>query len=577
MLKGVSKQFSTNLNKIILIILGTITWSLTMVRNGCFYEYGCGFWGANGHDGIWHLSLSKSLSQLTLENPVFSGNFIKNYHLGFDLLIALLNRLTSIPVTYLYFQVLPPILALLIGVLVYNFVYTWRNSKNEAFWATFFVYFSGSFGFVITFLRDRVFTGESMFWSQQSVSTLVNPPFALSLVFILTGLVALKNKKIFLSVLSFGFLLQIKSYAAILVLGGLFVAGLYSFVKNKNNFYLKVFIFSLVTNVTLLFLVKNDGLSAFVWQPFWYLETLMSYSDRLGWSRFYSAMTTYKLGHLWIKETMAYGVSLLIFLVGNLGLRVIGVGVFIDVFKKKIKLDENIIFISSIIIAAIGIPMLFVQKGTPWNTIQFFYYALFFFAIFAGISAAKFTEKSNFSLKILAVVLISAYAVFSIWATLQHYLPKMPQAIVSNDELEALNFLSREGRGVVLAYPFDGDKAKAAISNPPRPLYFYDSTAYVSAFTGQRVFEEDEVNLNIMGYNWKTRREEILSFVSNLDIVKGKEFLKTNNIKYLYLIKSNSPLFGEQLKLGPSELGLEKIFENKESIIYRYGENIGGN
>ena len=45
-----------------------------------------------------------------------------------------------------------------------------------------FVYFSSGFGFVVTAIRDGQFTGESMFWSQQSVSTLVNPPFALSLI-----------------------------------------------------------------------------------------------------------------------------------------------------------------------------------------------------------------------------------------------------------------------------------------------------------------------------------------------------------------------------------------------------------
>ena len=124
--KKVTKQFSL----VSLIIIGTITWSLTMVRSGLLYKFGYGFWGPNGHDGIWHIALSNSLSKGTLENPIFSGSLLQNYHLGFDLLLALLNKLTTIPISILYFQILPPIFALMIGLLVYLFVLNWRGSKK---------------------------------------------------------------------------------------------------------------------------------------------------------------------------------------------------------------------------------------------------------------------------------------------------------------------------------------------------------------------------------------------------------------------------------------------------------------
>src|SRR5258708_39179076 len=93
MRKEALKRYSTNnLKVILLIILGTLSWSLTMVKSGIVYSYGAGFWGANGHDGIWHVSLINSLARGTFEMPVFAGAQIKNYHLGFDLLVALLLR-----------------------------------------------------------------------------------------------------------------------------------------------------------------------------------------------------------------------------------------------------------------------------------------------------------------------------------------------------------------------------------------------------------------------------------------------------------------------------------------------------
>src|SRR3990172_3661184 len=87
--------------------------------------------------------------------------------------------------------------------------------------------------------------------------------------------------------------------------------------------------------------------------------------------------------------------------------------------------------------------------------------------------------------------------------TLGHYLPARPPAMISNEELEALKFLSTQPMGVVLTYPFDKFKAKEAEANPPRPLYLYESTAYVSSFAKKPVFLEDEVNLDITGYAWR--------------------------------------------------------------------------
>src|SRR5260221_13142110 len=127
----------------LLLVVGTISWSITMVKSGLLYPFGMGFWGANGHDGIWHIALINSLSRGSFNMPIFAGSNIKNYHLGFDLLTAFFHNVTSIPTVNLYFQILPPILAFLIGISCYIFVNALTKSKRAALWATFFVYFAG--------------------------------------------------------------------------------------------------------------------------------------------------------------------------------------------------------------------------------------------------------------------------------------------------------------------------------------------------------------------------------------------------------------------------------------------------
>jgi hypothetical protein len=80
----------------LLILLGSLSWSLTMVKSGLKYSYGMGFWGPNGHDGIWHIALSESLARGSWQMPMFAGETIKNYHIGFDLILAWISSAYSI-------------------------------------------------------------------------------------------------------------------------------------------------------------------------------------------------------------------------------------------------------------------------------------------------------------------------------------------------------------------------------------------------------------------------------------------------------------------------------------------------
>jgi hypothetical protein len=552
---------------IALLILGSFTWSLTMIKSGFIYSYGMGFWGPNGHDGIWHIAIIESLVKGSWDIPIFAGETLKNYHVGFDLLTALVHKLTLVPVVNLYFQIIPPILAFLIGVFVYKFVYYWRRSKLQAFWSTFFVYFGGSFGWIVTLIRRGELGGESLFWSQQSISTLVNPPFALSILLMFIGLYLLvvglrkKSKRLLaLTTLIFGILIQVKVYAGILALGGLFIAGVWRMFQRRGIGLIKIFTGSLIVSV-LLFLPLNRGAEqTVVLKPFWFLETMMALSDRLDWPRYGEAMVNYKLAGNFIKGIPAYLIALALFWFGNLGTRIVKEPQFINHLKNFRKLSYMEVFFYSVIWAGLTIPTFFLQVGTPWNTIQFMYYSLMFSGILAGIALGSYLERSKNEITTLLVVLLTIPTTIG---TLRHYLPSRPPAKISNQELEALKFLSNQPDGVVLTYPFDRGAAMEAESNPPRPLNLYESTAYVSAFAKKDVYLEDEVNLDITGYDWRGRRFKVEKFLASQDQGKVQNFLKENQIKYIYWLKRQRAVLGE------TQLGIEKIFENSGVDIYK--------
>ncbi len=564
---------SIDLKAWILIGIGTMAWSLTMIKSGLVYSYGMGFWGPNGHDGIWHIALIKSLVRGSWDIPVFSGATLQNYHIGFDLFTAIFHKLTFIPVEILYFQILPPIFALLIGIFAYLFVFEWKKSSMQAWWACFFIYFGGSWGWLINLIRGNGFGGESMFWSQQSISTLINPPFAMSLAVLFAGLWllaisdkrhAISKKELFIASLLFGLLIEIKVYAGILALGALCAAGIWQVVKRRDFTLLKVFAGVLIVSLVVFLPLFNPESKTLVWQPFWFLDTMMAISDRLYWPKFAEALLNYRLAGNYLKLIFAYGVAFLIFWYGNLGTRALKE---IQVWKwvKKFPYLSSIeVFFATIIIAGLVFPMLFLQEGTPWNTIQFLYYSLMFSGVLAGIAFGEWMEqKKGILIRGVCVFLLVAFTLPTTYGTLGQYLPSRPPAQVPNAELQALHFLELQPDGIVLTFPYDPVKAKAAENNPPRPLHLYESTAYVSAFSNKETFLEDEVNLNITGYDWRTRRLEIEAFYTSMDQEFVHNFLRVNHISYIYWLK------GQRATLGESQLGIERVFENSEVDVYK--------
>ena len=134
--------------------------------------------------------------------------------------------------------------------------------------------------------------------------------------------------------------------------------------------------------------------------------------------------------------------------------------------------------------------------------------------------------------------------------------------MISKTELEALDFLSGQPGGIVLTQPFNQELADFAIDYPPRPLYLYESTAYVSAFSGKKTFLEDEVNLEITGYDWISRKMKVENYFANHLSKEAMEFLHSNKIRYVYIVKDLEKSDFEK------DNGLSKIFENNEVKIY---------
>lgn len=559
-----SVREKVNVPILAIIISGTIFQQLAVFKSGLVFPFGMGFWGPNTHDGIWHISLINQLAKgIPVQNPIFSGEILKNYHFLYDLLIALTNYITSINTIDLVFRFYPFIFSLFLGILSYYFLQSLSSlipslkSKTAVFFSLYLIYFAGSFGWIVDLIKGKGWGGESNFWANQAGSFNLNPPFAISLIILISGFCILQAKKInkssiFSLVILFGSLIAFKAYAGVLVIMALLITAIF-----KRSFkYLIITVLGSLLSLLLFLLNFSLGKQLMLFSPFWFIHSMIDSGDRVGWTRLTLARVAGIEQHNLLKFSGAEFISLLLFIIGNLGTRFFSL--FYIVKFRKISSSEILLFIFTLSTTALIIPIFFIQAGNPWNTIQFLYYFLYISALFSGIFfdyILKMRPRIISMAFILAIFLITPV---NSWSSAKGYLTYNPHALITPQELTALNFLRNKEDGVVLTFPFNL-KLKQGISEP-WPLYAYDSTAYISAFSEKAVYLEDLPQNQIL--LTATEKRQVAStdfFMSSTS--QQLEFLRQNNIKYIYMPK----IFNQRVE----ELnGIKNIFENEEIVIY---------
>jgi hypothetical protein len=550
-------------------IISSVFFAIPMLRSGLIYNFGVGLWGPNAHDGLWHIALIKQLKQnVPPLNPIFSGEILTHYHWGFDLVASWVDRIVPLKTINIYFQFLPIIFSFAIGGVSYLLAYKITKNKLTSVIFMLLNYFSGSLGWVVSLAKSGRIGGESFFWSMQSISTLINPPYALSLIIFLTGLILWNMKRdknnFFWAVavgIIFGSLSFIKIYAGILAGFSLVFFWIIKTIKRKNNRF--DLIVPLTAGLTSLFFLKIMGVlsasGSLIFNPLWFPHSLIESLDRLYLPSL--ASLRYNLWHQGLSIKLPFLVAIeillvLVFIIGNMGTRVFGYFNLLKKIKKKVltNFDLLVLFLQ---ILSVGLPLLFVQNGTTWNTIQFFYYG----QIFANFYFAQFLNKLVKNKKFLSLTIIILATVLTTISTLDNYLGYPPPAHLPLNELRALNSLEKKENDIVLTYPYD--KYKKNKLSTPIPVYLYETTAYVSAFSAKTSYYEDEINLEITGYSWQERKTQSEKFFSTDDTIWARGFLLNNGIDYIYLVDE------QKLSMKPNSLGLEMIFDQENVKIYQ--------
>jgi len=235
-----------------------------------------------------------------------------------------------------------------------------------------------------------------------------------------------------------------------------------------------------------------------------------------------------------------------LFLVGNLGVRTLGLLFVLKIFLTKKKIEEITWFFLFALLVALLCPMLFVQKGSIANTIQFLYYLLAILNFYTALFVFNFLSKKPPPAKIFFLALIIVLAVPT---SLKHFWESLssPGSFVSPKEMEAIETLKTTPQDSIIL-----------VSVSPRNT----NAMYVGALSERRTYYSDRLMSENTLKDFKKREELINKFFTTSDKNWAKNFLLENKIDYIYLYGK------ENFFLSPEDLNLKEFFRNEEVTIF---------
>lgn len=528
-----------NLKKIVTILLlgCAIVFSLLILMpsgsNYCAKDQ-CGifFWGANEHDGIWHLAVSNTLlSNIPFEMPNMSGSLIRGYNYLLDMIIALLAYTTKIDSSIWFFKIQPIAWIFAFIYSSYKFAISYKKSNYFHLFLWFFLFFGSSFSYVIQLLNRGSIWGSSSILSMQSLQNLLNPQFAWSLVTLLVFLTGLNlNKRNFKDYLWYGFLaaisISLKFYTGLVMCIMIGIDLIIQFANKKDNlklFFIKALISASLVLISVLIFYNpgSTGQSPFIFKALAPVNPIIEDKSLFYLPTWAERLYSYSGVKLYILESLV----LAIFILLNFGSRIFAlIGINFNPSKNKSATDR-LILVGAIISFLFSI--LLVQRGVWWNTVQFLYVSLFLTSILAADGLDNLFMKNKWWSNVLTFLIIA----LTIPSNLDviHTFAKFPgSAYIPSEEMLGLKFLKNQPAGIILTPVFAHRSQLGSVGTVGNS---YD-TAYVSAFTGKQTYLSDKIQLELTNIEFSDRLNkinrndcEVLAEVDYVYEYRGNEYV----------------------------------------------------
>lgn len=554
---------------LLMFIVGLIGQLLVIAPSGIYLNNDLVFWSSHGHDGLWHLNLMQSYQKgYPLLNPIIAGERVYNYHFFSDIAPADFNQFFKFSGLDLYFRFFPLIYSLLLGALSFLLGAKMGRSFLAGLMSLSFTLFAGSFGYIVTYLQNHTLGGETVFWASQPQSSIGNPPqiaafiIVLSFLYLFTYFLENNNRMLFfICVILAGSLAEFKIYGGIVLLTSLGLTGVWQILKEKKFSILLLSISSGLLSALLYFPNASNSGGFLIFEPWWYIRTMIVAPNRLNWLDLELRRQTYLADHNYKRVLQIEVTGLLIFFFGNLGMRFLALCKLLKI--KNLFKDYYNLAISSIITISLVIPLLFLQKGVATNTIQFLQYFLIMTGIVAGVAVADFFRKIKSPVVIGIIgLIIFILAVPTQVGLIQNFYSRPPFAKISRAEITALQFIKQQTpeNSIILTPAFN--KYYQNTQAIPE-IWAWSDTSYVSALSQRSTYLADTEQVDIMGYDYKNRLAAQQEIFTQEDPKLFTKEINDLRVNYLYFPIPQKPL------VDLTKTPLKPIFSNSAMEIWQ--------
>ncbi|MBT4123842.1 MAG: hypothetical protein HN981_03270 [Candidatus Pacebacteria bacterium] len=489
--KNITKiKINISSTKINWISVLSIILSLMLIT---FYTYKQSYNSTNGltfysvpntHDSLWHAALQNSLQiSIPPENPVFSQTILRGYHYFTDIYFSLFSTITQINTIDLAIRFIPLIIGLIFVLSNYLLAKAIFKKPISISLATILLSIYSSQPYLFYKLFPKATIHPSMFWLDQPATYLINPQLviSISILNLLLYFYLKKKSNSLRHIFLLASLVGIKIYALIAFLPTFFI----NLFQNKKP--LKRYLYPVITLIfilgTVLLIGSNSKQLPFFLSPGWFIKQMFTNSDHLN-------QDTWELKRLHYITTGGVGATLhlikhwtyglVIFLAGNFGL--ILLPFIFSIFKNKKRIN---LLLLPMIIASILFPLLFLQSGVVWNTIQVLAYA----RIPIIISLLYWLKQKSFNFSFATMTILIILSLPTIYLTYQSFLTPDSYQNFSPKMINSIKNISFEKSNsyVVTDSKINDMALIPAISSIP--LYAADSTVLtiLSLETTQRL------------------------------------------------------------------------------------------
>ena len=563
------KEIIFSKTSLIVLVFFSLVFMIPYYASGDFGAF-ISLVGVHYQDSPLHISMINELVRMfPPQDPGFAGNALRGYHFFYNLSSSMLVWLFHIPTEIIHFRTMPLLFSFLWSFLSYIFARRLFRSANVALLSTFFLMFGASFSPLISWIYHVEISYNSGMGILQPAGSLLNPPFASSVVVLLTGLYVIlrleqtKNCLLFfLLPIIFGTAIEYKVYAGI---AGLAVFGIYLLLRLRK-FTWKSIVSGIFT-LCIAFLVYwpfTGSAGYLVYAPLWVTHEIARAA--LPFIRYDNAISEYTRLFDPIRILLLEIKLILFFTVGNLGIRILGLFGLIHI--HKLQRGEKIFGVLFLVMFSVSflIPILFMQSIKPYEIGQLSNYSLIALAFPTAFLFGKLAEKSK--IRVFSLLIFFIPIVFS--------LPELYRADYPQYLVPPIKTIPSNEKSIIRSINQNHDK-KTILFLPEGTLPFdryndwfrYKTDLIIPAFSDSRAFlaftniwyQEAEVTKRLAMIRQIIDENTALQKDNNYH---GKTVLRDLSKKYdIAYIVTPSPLLGYE-KAG----SIEKIGEANKNIFY---------